>query len=366
MREIYRLAEPAAIHGVGIWGRSVYDRASFARGRMNVRRMILVGAGQVGGIVGARVLRAGHELVFCDADRAQVEAIRRAGLRVDLPNDSFTVKPTILFPGEVSGKFDLLLMAVRSESTRSVLDAMAAHLTDDATVVSLQNGMNLPLVVDYVGADRAVGAVVRMRSIMAGPGHVLTHQQGYLYIGHIHGKRTARLEELHTLLNAAIPTKVADNMYGVMWSKLTFTSMRMLSWIADAKMPTIWTTEANRRLFAEFITEIIKVGEAAGARFEKLAEYDPNDFHPSRTLAERMATVEEMARTWKDEKETGGGLKRGEKTEVDGIIGAVIREGERVGVPTPLCRAALNVYMAVENRRRAIGAQNYRELYDVR
>ena len=45
-----------------------------------------------------------------------------------------------------------------------------------------------------------------------------------------------------------------------------------------------------------------------------------------------MATVEEMARTWKDEKETGGGLKRGEKTEVDGIIGAVIREGERLDV----------------------------------
>ena len=77
-----------------------------------------------------------------------------------------------------------------------------------------------------------------------------------------------------------------------------------------------------------------------------------------------MATVEAMARTWKDERETGGGLKRGEKTEVDGIIGAVIREGERLGVPTPLCRATLKVYMEVENRLRAIGMQNYQELYE--
>ena len=76
-----------------------------------------------------------------------------------------------------------------------------------------------------------------------------------------------------------------------------------------------------------------------------------------------MATVEEMARTWKDEKETGGGLKRGEKTEVDGIIGAVIREGERLNAATPLCRATLKVYLEIEHRQRPIGMANYQELY---
>jgi hypothetical protein len=78
-----------------------------------------------------------------------------------------------------------------------------------------------------------------------------------------------------------------------------------------------------------------------------------------------LAAVEEMARTWKDEKETGGGLKRGEKTEVDGIIGAVIREGERVGVATPLSKATLKVYLEIENRQRPIGMPNYQELYPV-
>jgi len=327
-------------------------------------RSILIGAGQVGGIIGGRLARAGHDVILCDADSEHVQAIRAKGLRVDLPGDSFTVKPQILLPSEVFGKFDLVLIAVRSESTQDVLSAMAGHMTEDAVVVSLQNGMNLPLVANSVGADRAIGAVVRMRSIKVAPGHVRTHQNGYLYIGHIHGQRTAQLAALHALLDPVIPTKIADNMYGVMWSKLTFTSMRMLSWIADATMPAIWQDEANRRLFAQFITEVVRVGEAASARLEKLAEYDPNDFHPSHSLERRMAAVEEMARTWKDEKETGGGLKRGEKTEVDGIIGAVIREGERAGVATPLCRATLKVYMEVENRQRSIGMQNYQELYD--
>ena len=84
------------------------------------------------------------------------------------------------------------MIAVRSEGTKDVLDAMAEYMTDDAVVVSLQNGMNLPLVADCVGADRAVGAVVRMRSIKIAPGHVRTYQNGYLYIGHVHGQRTAQ------------------------------------------------------------------------------------------------------------------------------------------------------------------------------
>ena len=69
-------------------------------------RMILVGAGQVGGIIGGRLARAGHDVVLCDADAKHVQAIRTAGLRVDLPGDSFTVKPQILFPWEVTGRFE--------------------------------------------------------------------------------------------------------------------------------------------------------------------------------------------------------------------------------------------------------------------
>jgi len=218
-------------------------------------RSILIGAGQVGGIIGGRLVRAGHDLILCDADREHVQAIRAAGLRVDLPNDSFTV------PREVSGLFNLVMIAVRSEATKDVLDAMVKHMTDAAVAVSLQNGMNLPMVADRIGADRAVGAVVRMRSIKIAPAHVRTDQNGYLYIGHIHGQPTACLNALHAFLDPVIPTKIADNMYGVMWSKLTFTSMRMLSWIADAKMPAIWESAANRRLFAEFITESSESGK---------------------------------------------------------------------------------------------------------
>ena len=99
------------------------------------------------------------------------------------------------------GKVDLVLIAVRSEATKAVLDAMTNHMTDDAVVVSLQNGMNLPL----VARSRRRGPRGRRGGAHAqhqnAPGHVRTYQNGYLYIGHIHGRRTPQLEVLHALLD---------------------------------------------------------------------------------------------------------------------------------------------------------------------
>ncbi|MGH7886955.1 MAG: ketopantoate reductase family protein [Candidatus Binatia bacterium] len=96
---------------------------------------ILIGAGQVGGIIGGRLVRAGHDLTFCDIDGEQVQAIRTDGLRADLPEDSFTVRPKIIFPNELSGKYDLVLIAVRSEGTKDVLNSLSDHLTDDTLVI---------------------------------------------------------------------------------------------------------------------------------------------------------------------------------------------------------------------------------------
>ena len=59
-------------------------------------------------------------------------------------------------------------------------------------------------------------------------------------------------------------------------------------------------------------------------------------------------------------------LSAAKRLKVDGTIGRVISEGERLGVPTPLCRAVFKIYREIEDRQRPIGIQNYAELYSVR
>ena len=87
-------------------------------------RMIVIGTGPIGGIIGGRLARAGHDITFVDVDREHVQAIREKGLQVEVPDGSFNVKVKILFPDEIEGKYDIGLIAVRSNYTPDALRAV--------------------------------------------------------------------------------------------------------------------------------------------------------------------------------------------------------------------------------------------------
>ena len=182
-------------------------------------RIIVMGAGPIGGIVGGRLARQGNDVTLVDGDTEHVCAIRERGLQVDVPDGSFNVSVPVILPSEINGKFDIGFIAVRSNYTRDALTSLKPHLNENATLVSLQNGINPPLLEEVVGPDRAVGTVIRMGSRRSGPGHVGTATRGRLFVGHLHGKTTPQLKTVHSLLDAVIPTEITDNILGVLWSK---------------------------------------------------------------------------------------------------------------------------------------------------
>ena len=125
-------------------------------------RMIVIGTGPIGGIIGGRLARAGHDLTFVDVDQEHVAAIRAQGLQVDVPDGPFNVKVNIVYPQEIEGKHDIAFIAVRSNYTPAALNTAMAHLADNGLLVSMQNGINPPLLQEKVGADRTLGMAIRM------------------------------------------------------------------------------------------------------------------------------------------------------------------------------------------------------------
>ena len=125
-------------------------------------RAIVMGIGPIGGIIGGRLARAGHDLTFVDVDREHVAAIRENGLQVDVPDGAFNVKATVVFADEIQGTFDTAFIAVRCNYTADTLATALPHLNEDGLVVSMQNGINVPLLEEAVGADRTVGMGIRM------------------------------------------------------------------------------------------------------------------------------------------------------------------------------------------------------------
>ena len=327
-------------------------------------RMIVIGTGPIGGIIGGRLARAGNDMTFVDVDQEHVAAIREAGLQVDVPDGPFNARIPIVFPHEIEGKFDIGFIAVRSNYTPDALATVMPHLADNGLLVSLQNGINPPLLEEKVGPDRTIGVAIRMGSFRPSPGHVKTATRGHLYSGHLHGKKTPQLEKLNALLDSVIPSETSDNILGVLWSKLTYTCLGYFGSLADAALAASCKSDAERRMLVDFFAEVVAVGKTAGARFIRLAEYNPLDFHPDNPFEERLAAVNEMAKAWNvdDRKGPLRQLQKRIKTEVDYTLAHVVREGERLKIPTPLCRKILDMIHELETGKRKFSQQNYAEL----
>ena len=327
-------------------------------------RMIVIGTGPIGGIIGGRLARAGNDMTFVDVDREHVAAVRERGLQVDVPDGPFNVRIPILFPNEIEDKFDIGFVAVRSNYTLDALATVIPHLSDDGLLVSLQNGISPPLLEEGVGPDRTIGVAIRMGSTKPAPGQVRTTTRGHLYVGHLHGRKTPQLERLNALLDSVIPSEISDNILGVLWSKLTYTCLGYFGSLADAALATSCSGDANRRVLVDFFAEVVAVGKTAGARFIPLAEYNPLDFHPSNPFEKRLAAVNAMAQTWNldDRKGPLRQLQKGIKTEVDYTLAHVFREGEKHKIPTPLCRKLLDMIHELETGKRKLSQQNYAEL----
>jgi 2-dehydropantoate 2-reductase len=331
-------------------------------------KMIVIGTGPIGGIIGGRLARAGNDVTFVDVDKEHIAAIREKGLQVDVPDGAFNVRIPIVFPDEIQGKFDIGFVAVRSNYTPEALNTVMPHLANNGLLVSLQNGINPPLLEERVGPDRTIGVAIRMGCSRVAPGHVRTAIRGHLYLGHLHGKRTPQLERMHALLDSVIPSEISDNILGVLWSKLTYTCLGYFGSLADAPLATSCIDEKYRRMLVDFFAEVIAVGEAAGARFIPLAEYDPVDFHPRNPFEKRLTVVNDMAKSWKldDRKGPLRQIQRNVKTEVDFTLAHVVREGRRLNIPTLLCQKLLDMIHQLESRERELGMANYVELATIR
>jgi 2-dehydropantoate 2-reductase len=327
-------------------------------------RLIVIGVGPIGGIIGGSLARAGNDITFVDIDQEHVSAIREKGLQVDVPDGPFNVKIKVVLPNEIEGKYDVGMIAVRSNYTTEALNTVMPHLSEEGLLVSMQNGINPPLLQERVGADRAIGMAIRMGSRRVAPGHLQTATRGHLYIGHLHGRTTAQLERLHKLLNAVMETEISDNILGVLWSKLTYTCLGYYASLADASLATICARPEERKVLTRFFSEVVAVGQALGVRWITLAEYNPRDFDPSNDWEHRLAALDQFAKRWKAEDRKGPlrQIQKGIKTEADFTLGYVVKEGERLKIPTPLCSAVLKTIHELESGGRRLGMHNYEAL----
>jgi 2-dehydropantoate 2-reductase len=236
---------------------------------------VVVGAGAIGGTVGARLARAGRSVLFCDADPEHVAAINERGLAIEGPVDEFTVEAPAVTPDALPDGLRSVLLAVKAQHTEDALRDVAPRLAPDGFVVSLQNGVNEPLIASIVGGERTVGAFVNFGADYLEPGRIFLGGRGALYVGELDGSTSARLERLLSDLPDA---KATGNILGFLWAKEAYGAMLFATAVTDLSIADALVEPRYRAVFVQLAREVLA---AAPVPIESFDGFDPVDLDGS-------------------------------------------------------------------------------------
>ena len=127
---------------------------------MNENTILIWGAGAIGGTLGAYLVRAGEDVLLVDIVEPHVDAMKRDGLFIEGPVETFQQKVQAALPSEVTGQFNRIIVAVKAHHTRDAVRALKPHLAENGTILSAQNGLNELIIAEEVGAERTIGCFV--------------------------------------------------------------------------------------------------------------------------------------------------------------------------------------------------------------
>jgi 2-dehydropantoate 2-reductase len=315
-------------------------------------RIAVVGVGAIGSIVGGLLTKAGRDVTLIDQWPAHVEAMRAVGLRLSGTTGEHLIPVKALHIHEASTlaePFATAFVAVKAYDTEWATALAVRHLrAEDGVVVAVQNGMPDARVAAVAGAGRALGCVVTIGAGLYEPGHAIRTDRGAVgfKIGELDGRDTPRARALVAVLEAVAPARLTTNLLGERWSKLAVNCMaNALAGLSGLGSNEVRTLEGPRRLAMQLAAEVIRVGRAAGHEVEPLFGVPAArivDAAEGRGAAEVERQLGESVRG------LAGGrpsplqdVMRKRRTEIDALNGYVVREGRRLGVPTPFNEAVV-------------------------
>jgi 2-dehydropantoate 2-reductase len=306
-------------------------------------RVAVIGSGGVGGFVGGRLAKAGHEVAFL-ARGAHLQALREHGLRVqstdgdfDIPSVTASDRPADLGPA------DLFLFTVKTYDTESAAAPLKPLLQSGATVLTLQNGIDNHERIDAVLGDGvALPGTIRIETTIAEPG-LIAHTSRFHLIrfGEVSGSdapQSERVERLRSAFaEAGLKVDVPADMRVDLWEKyVNIVGFGGLSTLARANLGEILESPELTATFLALFEEVVAVGRAAGVNLAP------------ETAEKTLAQMRRLHPGFKSSMQRD--LERGKPLEVDALAGVLVRLGEKHGVATPVS-ACVNAVLALEDRR---------------
>lgn len=286
-------------------------------------RVVVVGAGAVGGYFGGMLARAGVPVTMIGRP-AFVEAVSRGGLCLE----TLTFRET--FQVKVSGAMseahgaDIVLFCVKTTDTLAVAEELAPFIAPTTIVLSLQNGVdNVPRIQATTMAS-VFPAVVYLAASVPQPGHVKHTGRGDVIIGPT-GVESARLQLLFQY--AGVPCQTSEEIEGDQWEKFTCNcALNAISALCQTTYGEIGEQPESWKLVETVIQETLQIASAQGIIPSNMKD-----------LPEATATVRKLTRQISGAySSTAQDLRRKKRTEIDSFNGFIARRGREFGIAVPV------------------------------
>jgi 2-dehydropantoate 2-reductase len=306
-------------------------------------KFAIVGAGAIGGYLGAKLALAGEEVTFIARNR-NLEAIKARGFRLVLEDGSeqHAANVSAVATMAEAGPQDAVLLTVKAHQVRELLPQLRELFGPQTMVVTMINGVpwwyfhrlagpyqgrSLSSVdpggeiASQIEPERIIGSIVYPAAVLVEPGVVQVIEGNRFSLGELDGSRSPRIEALSkALMGAGFKAPVSRDIRSEIWVKLWGNlSFNPISALTHATLEGMCQYPLSRELVATMMTEAQAVGEKLGVEFK--VSLDKRIAGAQAVGAHKTSMLQDV--------EAGRGL------ELEALVGAVVELGRITATPTP-------------------------------
>jgi 2-dehydropantoate 2-reductase len=300
--------------------------------------ILIVGAGAVGGYLGAELLAGGRNVTFL-VHPARLARLSAEGLRIRRSNGVEAITVNAVTVSELRGHYDIVVLAVRSNAVPSAINDVAGTTTPNTRIISVVNGIrHLSLLTDAFGRDVVFGADAKLATSMLPDNTIQEIAPGIqVEIGQLDGDRSEALSRTATELDVDnIAVTIRDDVVAAMWEKFAFiTATAVLTCLIGTNIGIVARAAGGRELAHTVLAEVAMVAAAEGYPLAQAALSNLEAFLTDPTSAFAPSMFRDM--------------QANRPVEVD-VLMELAAYARTHFVPTPLLDAAI-VVIDIHNRR---------------
>ena len=299
-------------------------------------RILIVGAGAVGGYFGGRLAQAGRDVTFL-VRPSRAKQLSRDGLRIISPHGDAVLSPKLISADKIDAPYDIIFLSVKAYALEAAMNDFAAAVGPETIIFPVLNGMrHIDILTKRFGEHAVIGGVCLVAAEIDHQGRIvqLADFQRLVY-GERNGETTPRLKALDaTLQGAGFDAHLSPEIMQAMWEKwVQLASLGAITCLMRGTIGEIVAAPGGAELSIDVLNESVAVATACG--------YKPSEKVLSRHAAAMTAPGSLLTSSmYRD-------LRNGAPVEADQILGDFIERGSAHGVAAPLLKAAfvnLRVY----------------------